>query len=130
MTTEAQKKVEEFHRKHGFAIGSLAMAPKMPAEIRLQRSRLVAEEAAELVAALHENDTEKVADAIGDLLYVTLGTAVTYGIPSGAIFDEVHASNMTKERMNAHGKAGKGKDFVPPRILQILMSFGFLSRAR
>jgi predicted HAD superfamily Cof-like phosphohydrolase len=116
----AQAKVLEFHRKHGFTVGKLAKAGKQSEKVRLSRSRLVTEEAAELVAALHENDLEAIADAIGDLLYVTLGTAVAYGMPAGAIFDEVHASNMTKQGTNKHGKGGKRKGFRKPDIAKIL----------
>jgi predicted HAD superfamily Cof-like phosphohydrolase len=117
---QAQAKVLDFHLKHGHFVGRLRNAEKQSAKVRLLRSRLVAEEAAELVAALHENDVEKIADAIGDLLYVTLGTAVAYGMPAGAIFDEVHASNMTKSAPNKHGKGGKRAGFRKPDIAKVL----------
>lgn len=117
---DAQARVLDFHLKQGHHVGRLRDAKKQTAKTRLLRSRLVSEEAAELVAALHENDPEAIADAIGDLLYVTLGTAVAYGMPAGAIFDEVHRSNMTKRAPNRHGKGGKGKGFQKPDIARVL----------
>jgi NTP pyrophosphatase (non-canonical NTP hydrolase) len=56
------------------------------------------------VNLIHEENTElkeaaniyDVADALGDLLYVVLSAAVTYGINLKPVFDEIHRSNMTK----------------------------------
>ena len=115
---EAQAKVLNFHLKHGFYVGRLSRS--VPAKVKLARARLIIEEAAELVSAMHEGNDVKVADGIGDLIYVVLGTAVAYGMPAGAIFDEVHASNMTKSGTNKHGMGGKNKGFRKPDIEKVL----------
>lgn len=41
---------------------------------------------------------EKAADALGDLKYVTDGTAHMLGIPFNEVFDEIQRANMAKER--------------------------------
>ena len=117
-TQSAQDKVREFHEKMGFHVGKLGTIP--PMEAKLLRARLITEEAAELIAAIHEDDVEKIADGIADLRYVTEGTAVTYGIPSDKVFDEVHYSNMTKDAPDEHGKGGKGDNYQPPHIAGVL----------
>lgn len=60
------------------------------------RLRLILSEAAELAAALADDDLVEVADALADLDYVTIGTAVQFGLPHVAVWDEVQASNMRK----------------------------------
>lgn len=59
-----------------------------------------------------------VADALGDLAYVVAGAAVTWGIPLGEVFQEIHRSNMTKSRANvrADGKILKGPEYDPPDL--------------
>lgn len=57
------------------------------------------------------------ADAIADLLYVVLGTAVHMGVDIEPVFDEVHRSNMTKvAEKDSAGKIKKGPGYVPPDI--------------
>jgi predicted HAD superfamily Cof-like phosphohydrolase len=118
VSKSAQDKVREFHEKMGFHVGVLG--EDVPVEFRLLRARLISEESAELITAIHENNIEKIADGIADLRYVTEGTAVTYGIPSDAVFDEVHYSNMTKDAPNEHSKGGKGDGYQPPHIAGVL----------
>ena len=59
------------------------------------RQRLLQEEVDELKDSKNLID---VADALTDILYITLGTAHEYGLADrlSMLFDEVHASNMTK----------------------------------
>ncbi len=91
------------------------------------RKRLLEEEHNELQTAIDEDDMVKIADGLADLLYVTFGTAVTYGIPIDSIFGEVHASNMTKSGPNdEYGKTMKGDRFQPPRIREILRRHGWI----
>jgi predicted HAD superfamily Cof-like phosphohydrolase len=114
----AQSMVLDFHRKQGHYVGKRGL--DVPTKVKLLRARLVVEEAAELVAAIHEDNEVAIADAIGDLLYVVLGTAVAYDMPADRIFDEVHASNMSKGKPNKHGKGGKGKKFRKPNMGRVL----------
>ena len=59
----------------------------------------------------------EMADALVDLCYVAVGTAVGMGINFEACWDEVHRVNMTKERANSDGsnsKRGHSNDIVKP----------------
>lgn len=84
--------LEEFHKQY-----KLTHNEKPTFEIsdkdRELRYNLIHEECEELKDA---KDIYDVADALGDLLYVVLGAAVTYGINLKPIFDEIHRSNMSK----------------------------------
>lgn len=114
-----QEAVEDFKKKHGHPVAR--RGPEMPsAEECLYHSRMVIEEASELVQALHARNISAAADAIGDLLYVTLGAAVGLGLPAQEIFWEIHRSNMTKEALDGSRKGGKGLGFESPRINSIL----------
>ena len=42
------------------------------------------------------NDFVEMTDAVGDLLYVVIGAAVTMGVNLTPIFDEIHRTNMAK----------------------------------
>ena len=83
-------------------------------------------ELSEVLDALATRDEVALADGLADLEYVTVGTAVTFAIPLGATFDEVHRSNMTKLGENGlpvlreDGKSLKGPNYEPPRIAEIL----------
>jgi predicted HAD superfamily Cof-like phosphohydrolase len=63
------------------------------------------------------------ADAIGDILYVVLGTAVCCGIDIEPIFHEIHRSNMSKfvdGHRRADGKWCKGPSYSPADLAPIL----------
>lgn len=108
--------VKEFHEKYGHHIGKLEDWP--PAHIMALRNKLIEEEAQEYMDAYDKID---IADAIADLLYVTFGAALTYGIPIEEVFAEVHRSNMTKStKTNIIGKTVKGPEWEPPNIEGIL----------
>ena len=59
------------------------------------RFALMEEENLEYIRARSYSD---IADALGDMLYVLVGTIVEHGLQDKieAIFDEIHRSNMTK----------------------------------
>ena len=92
------------------------------------RIRLIAEEFAELVAAMQLNlcrpsdeQFELVADSLADLLYVVYGTSLHYRIPMDEVFYEVHRSNMTKTSVKDEGgKVTKGEKFRPPNLGKVL----------
>lgn len=59
---------------------------------------LIKEETLEIEQAIENNDKVELLDGIIDLIYVTIGLAVSYGL-DGALeegFQRVHASNMSK----------------------------------
>ena len=60
------------------------------------RCKLVDEEATELMVALRTEDLHQVAKESADLIYVTFGTAVAFGVPLSLVFERVHENNMAK----------------------------------
>lgn len=67
-----------------------------PDSILALRIRLMMEELGELLSAIGTDDLVEVADGLADLVYVTLGTAVAFGIDLPAVWAQVHAANMAK----------------------------------
>lgn len=138
-----QRAVQAFHAKHSFpiaeAIGTfhqegmtdigsaLAQLSKAaltgaesrkPADLGMVRMHLILEEAAELCDAIANSDKVAAADALGDLLYVVLGAAVSWDIPLGAVFWEIQKSNMTKAVRDPRDTRlrNKGDSYVPPDV--------------
>lgn len=103
----------------------------VPEQTKELRCGLIEEEAAEFREALAADDIVAVADAIGDLLYVVYGAALTFGIPVDEVFAEVHRSNMTKldesgqPVLRSDGKVIKGPDYSPPDLLPVLRRHGY-----
>jgi len=102
---------------------------------RYNRLHLIIEETAELAVAFHRgcdpNDEEDrldyetaVLDALADLAYVVIGSAVAFDLPLANGFSEVHASNMTKEKQptdpSAHRVRAKGPNYRPPNLKDII----------
>lgn len=62
-------------------------------------------------------DLAKAADALIDLVYVAMGTAVMMGLPWQELWNEVQRANMEKVRARADGadsKRGSALDVVKP----------------
>jgi len=118
--SEQQAKVTEFHQKLGFTINETPTL--VPVGLGMIRHKDTLKEMDELARAILNGDLVEIADALGDVKYLIRGTAVTYGIPIDRVFDEIHRSNMTKERPPGGGdaKAVKGKDYSPPDLSFIL----------
>lgn len=120
---KTQRQVKEFHEMVGAHIEKRPHIP--PIEVSKLRERLIQEEFQELVTAMEEADIVEVADALGDLLYVIYGTAISYGLDMEPITDEIHASNMTKFEdgrpvKDAGGKVLKGKFYKRPNLRPII----------
>jgi predicted HAD superfamily Cof-like phosphohydrolase len=116
--------VLEFHETYGLDIGE---EPGFPDDIvRGMRRHLIIEELAEYLQAELDEDLVAVADALADLVYVSIGAAITYGIPFDEIFHEIQRSNMSKLDENGNpiyredGKVLKGPNFAEPDIEGIL----------
>lgn len=77
--------VAEFHTANYQAINQPSHSG-----LALLRIGLIAEELSETLAALRSQKTNEVADGLADLLYVTYGTAVSYGTPIHDCFVEPH----------------------------------------
>jgi predicted HAD superfamily Cof-like phosphohydrolase len=114
-----QDMVEEFHAAMSIPIGDRA-APSI-AQPGL-RYALIAEELEELRLAMDAGDLVAAADALADLMYVVLGTAVQFGIDLAPVFDEVHASNLRKVggTKREDGKQLKPAGWKPPDVAGVL----------
>ena len=59
---------------------------------------------------------------LADLIYVTIGFAVTFGLPLCEVFERVHQSNMSKLGEDGKpiyredGKVMKGPNYQPPQL--------------
>lgn len=116
--------VEAFHRK--FAINYEGKPRALSPEVFQFRMKFIREEAteyedhmlaaqAELSMAQEENrpvDNEAMTahldgalDALGDLVYVVLGTAHLQGFDIRTAFERIHAANMNKERSPGEPKS-------------------------
>lgn len=62
------------------------------------------------------------ADALADILYVTAGAGVAWGIALAHVFDEVHRSNMAKKdgEVRPDGKRLKPPGWTPPDVAGVL----------
>jgi predicted HAD superfamily Cof-like phosphohydrolase len=114
--------VKEFHQRFGeFIRSSPGLVDEATRELRI---RLIREETNEFEKAANEGNLVKVADALADILYITYGTGVSYGIDLDPIFREVHESNMSKGDpevlRTSTGKILKAKNYRPPELRQIL----------
>jgi predicted HAD superfamily Cof-like phosphohydrolase len=77
----SQDAVRELHTRNGALIHDHPPAEPVPIAVGVLRLRLIAEEYGETCVALHEGNLIEAADGLADLLYVVLGTAVSYGVP-------------------------------------------------
>ncbi len=75
---------------------------------------------------LSKCDLPEVADAIADLCYVLMGTALEFGIPLQAVWDRVQVANMAKcLPAEPGGKIAKPAGWEPPRIEECLREHGW-----
>lgn len=103
----------------------------------LLRYELLKEENEEYLEACEQNDLVGIADALGDQLYVILGTVISNGMQYiiEDVFEEIHNSNMSKlgedglpiiNGVNGHndkkspGKVLKGKNYHEPNLKQFI----------
>lgn len=119
----ASDMVEEFHKAYNLPI---RYEPELPgSDERTLRRTLLSEEYWEYVEAEDKNNIVGIADALADMIYIIHGTAIVYGIPLDAVFEEVHKSNMSKLEegkplYRSDGKVLKGSNFQEPKIEEIL----------
>ena len=102
--------------------------PTLPNQKLAQlRVDLIAEELNELVDALADDDMVEIADALTDILYVTYGAGVAFGIELDPCFHEVHRSNMSKldeygkPIYREDGKVLKGPGYSKPDLTPIIL---------
>jgi predicted HAD superfamily Cof-like phosphohydrolase len=119
---DEQLMVREFHERFGLPHNE---HPTWPGEVAHRlRVLLIEEELAEFRNAGEARSLVCIADALGDLLCVVYGAAVTYGIDLEPVFKEIHRSNMSKGDPEVvrrpDGKILKGEHYSPPRIDEVL----------
>lgn len=119
-----QQQVLEFHRAFG---AYYQISPGFPPlTVVALRLKLINEEYIELLEAVEKRDLIGVADALGDLNYVSFGTALAFGLDMQPIQDEIHRSNMTKLGLDGKpivredGKIIKGPNFELPNLRKII----------
>ena len=118
------EKVKEFMTTFGQEVKNKAEFPNE--KIVELRKKLIDEEFNELKDAINENDLIEVADALTDILVVTYGAGVAFGIDLDKCFKEVHRSNMSKLSedgkpiFNEFGKVMKGPNYFKPNLKQYL----------
>lgn len=114
--------VLDFHRKFGQTIGRDYRVFPGP-ELIAFRLKLIKEELKELELALEAHDFLEVVDAICDLAYVTVGTAIAFGVDLRPVWKEVQATNMAKDGggLRGDGKILKPAGWRPPDIARALV---------
>ena len=116
-----QNEIMEFMQK---AQQDCPVRPSLPSiEVCALRVKLIKEELDELKDAMAASDLVEVADAITDILVVTLGTAVAFGIDIEPCWNEVHRSNMSKfidGHKREDGKWIKGPSYSPANLAPII----------
>ena len=122
---DMEASVRAFHEKYGHLISDKPN-DRVDMIVTQLRLKLIKEEWQEMHDGLMANDLVEIADGAADLIYVVIGTCISYGIPINRIFTEVQRSNMTKTPVKAiegqkYGtKTPKGPDFIKPDIWGIL----------
>jgi predicted HAD superfamily Cof-like phosphohydrolase len=87
---------------------------------------LIYEEVKELSHAVEANDLVEQADALIDIIVVTIGMLHGMGLPARALWDEVMRSNFAKigpdgkVQKNAMGKVIKPEGWTPPDLASII----------
>lgn len=102
--------------------------PQFPSQDRIAlRDKLLKEEVKELDEAVEARDLVEVADALGDIIYIAVGTALEFGIPLDRVWAEIQRSNMAKVdpatgkvRKREDGKVLKPEGWTPPDIAAAL----------
>lgn len=122
--------VRQFHRK--FVPHRVPARPTFIPEVGEFRLKFLTEELKELADATASGDLVEVADAIGDLVYVAIGYALSCGIPFPAVWAEIQRSNMEKEvpgpdHPERWKYCVKPANWTAPRVAAILEECGYVA---
>lgn len=101
----------------------------IPQDVKVVRQRILQEEVDELEDAAKKEDLVAVADALGDIIYVALGTVISYGLQDKfeKVFAEIHRANMSKldeqgkPIFRDDGKILKSKLYTAPKLEPIIL---------
>ena len=125
---------KEFSKVKEWCEATDIVVANKPTTIPDNRSRLrfnlMAEENVEYLEACAAGDVTEIADALGDMLYILIGTALEHGMQDylERVFSEIHRSNMSKMGSDGRairredGKILKGPNYFKPNITQIIES--------
>lgn len=117
--------VAEFHQAFDLPMAKQPTT-SVAADLRQLRVDLLVEEVGEFAQATQAKNIISIADALADILYVTYGAAITYGIDLDAVVREVHRSNMSKLDENGRpilrqdGKVLKSSRYTPPDLITVV----------
>lgn len=121
------KDVKKFHEKFGLLVGRKPQ--RLTVRKMKERIEFLQEELDELKSAVESDDFPEQADALVDIVYVALGTAVMMGLPWKELWDDVQRANMEKVRgITKRGHAvdcTKPEGWTPPLTWFILEGCGF-----
>lgn len=124
--------VKEFHEAYSLVIREpgdpidFSFENDSVDELMSLRESLNSEEWRELQDAWEDEDLVDYADAVCDLVYVLVGSLVSFGVDFDSCFAEVHRSNMSKlgedgkPIVREDGKILKGPNFTPPDLRSII----------
>lgn len=118
--------VREFHLKYNQPIQQVPGIPTI--EIQIFRQDLLRQEYRELNQAIERGDLEQIYDAILDIMYVLIGTALAYGLPLNQGMIAVHNANMKKLQATGDSKTTKPikpPGWQPPNLREILKGNGW-----
>ena len=90
---------------------------------RLLRAHLILEEACESILGLANCDEKELLDGLSDLIYVDIGTAVTFDLPIDEGTMEVCNSNLTKKKRDTGTDPrcrDKGNEYQSPNLERVL----------
>ncbi len=125
--------VQRFHDRFGIPSFDLRKPCQFPEkEILEYRLKFLVEEIKEFQIAIDENNLADALDALGDLVYVALGTAHYFNAPMSEIWQEIQRSNMSRVKISREdcppdkqyradeGLVMKPPGWIPPRIPAII----------
>lgn len=116
--------LEQLRSFHNGCDVPILEAPMFPDAARVKlRLDILEEEHNEFRDAVAARNLAMTADALADIIYVAVGTALEFGIPLDRVWAEVHRSNMAKvdpftgkAERRADGKVLKPLGWTPPDI--------------
>ena len=112
---------------HDAVDGAKPLEPRLPDdEVLTFRKTLLREEYSETLAELNAlspgSDIARAVHELTDLLYVTYGTLLEFGVDADTVFAEVHAANMRKLSgpKRADGKQLKPDGWEPADVAAVI----------
>lgn len=108
--------VEDVHKFHERFDVPQSRSPIVPDEDLVNfRMKFLSEELHEIYEAVDKEDLEGLLDGLVDLVYVAIGTALTFGLDFHEAWERVQSANMEKIAVkNTDGEGRHKTDVVKP----------------